>query len=308
MKLTTTQTLQSLAEFLGCSFIGDPNHQVTGINEIHKVVTGDLVFVDHPKYYEVALNSAATTILINKEVDCPEGKGLLLSEDPFSDYNKLTRHFAPFTPMSSAISESATIGEGTIIQPNVSIGNRVTVGKNCLLEPGVVIYDDCVIGDNVILHANVTIGGDAFYFQKRQGKFERMHSCGRVVLENDVEIGCGSTIDRGVSGDTVLGEGTKLDNLVHIGHDTVIGSHCLFAAQVGVAGCVVVEDHVTMWGQAGVAANVTIGEGAVIGAKSGVSKSLAGGKVYFGAPAVEMRQKHKEMAALRKLPEIIENL
>jgi UDP-3-O-[3-hydroxymyristoyl] glucosamine N-acyltransferase len=308
MKLDHAYTLQEIAALIGATYEGPAGHTVTGINEIHKVEAGDLVFVDHPKYYDKALKCAATTILIDKKMDAPEGKALIFSDDPFADYNKLTKHFRPFEALTQGVSSSAIVGEGTLLQPNVAVGNHVTIGKNCILHPGVVIYDHCQLGDNVIIHSGTVIGAEAFYFQKREGVFHKMHSCGRVIIENDVEIGAACTVDRGVSGDTVIGAGTKFDNMIHIGHDTVVGKNCLFAAQVGVAGCVIVKDNVTLWGQVGIAPNVTIGEGATVGAKSGVLKTLAPGKMYFGTPAGEARMKYREVAALKKLPEIIESL
>jgi UDP-3-O-[3-hydroxymyristoyl] glucosamine N-acyltransferase len=291
MKLATGIKLAEIAAMVNGRVLGNPDGLVTGINEIHRVESGDLTFVDHPKYYEKALNSAATFVIINKEVDVPAGKGLIFSDDPFRDYVYLTRRFMPFVPSAAAIDPSAKIGEGTIIQPNVSIGPEVVIGKNCIIHPGVVIYQHCVVGDNVILHANTVLGADAFYYKKRPEYYEKMHSCGRVVIHDFVEIGACCTIDRGVSADTVIGQGTKLDNHVHVGHDTVIGKNCLFAAHVGIAGCVNIEDEVIFWGQVGCQKDVTIGKGAVVYAQSGISKSLKGGVVYFGSPAKEARRK-----------------
>ncbi len=308
MKLTRPYSLSEMAEFLGCEFNGPADHQITGINEIHVVEPGDIVFVDHPKYYDKALQSAATTILINKPVEVPKGKGLLISDDPFRDFNAITKAFRPFVPASASVSETATIGEGTIIQPNSFVGNNVTIGKNCIIHSNVSIYDNTIIGDDVILHANVVLGADAFYYKKRPGGFDRLLSGGKVILEDKVEIGAGSTIDKGVSGDTTIGYGTKIDNNVQIGHDTVVGKHCLFASQVGIAGCVVIEDHVTLWGQVGVISGITIGTGTVVYAQSGVSTSLPSGKTFFGSPADEARKKYREMASIKVLPEIIEKM
>jgi UDP-3-O-[3-hydroxymyristoyl] glucosamine N-acyltransferase len=308
MKLTKGIKLAEIAAMVNGRVLGNPDGLVTGINEIHRVESGDLTFVDHPKYYEKALNSAATFVIINKEVDVPSGKGLIFSDDPFRDYVYLTRRFMPFVPSAAAVDPSAKIGEGTIIQPNVSIGPEVVIGKNCIIHPGVVIYQHCVVGDNVILHANTVLGADAFYYKKRPEYYEKMHSCGRVVIHDFVEIGACCTIDRGVSADTVIGQGTKLDNHVHVGHDSVIGKNCLFAAHVGIAGCVNIEDEVIFWGQVGCQKDVTIGKGAVVYAQSGISKSLKGGVVYFGSPAKEAREKMKEMALVSRLPEVFEKL
>lgn len=308
MKFPKIQALKDIAAIIGTTYVGDDNFPVHGMNEIHVVEPGDIVFVDHPKYYDKALQSAATIVLINKEVDCPEGKALLISDDPFRDFNFLTRHFRPFQQANVAIAPSAVIGEGTVIQPNTFVGNNVVIGKNCLIHSNVALYDNTVVGDNVIIHAGTVIGGDAFYYKKRPEGFDQLLSGGRVVIEDNVGIGAACTIDKGVTGDTTIGAGTKIDNQVHIGHDTVIGKKCLIASQTGIAGCVVVEDEVTMWGQVGVTSAITIGAKAVILAQTGVAKSLAGGKVYFGSPAEESREKLKDMAYVKRIPEILQKL
>ena len=301
MKFKKPQTLKEIATLINTDFIGDDNFEILGINEIHVVEKGDIVFVDHPKYYDKALNSAATTILINKKVDCPEGKALLISEDPFRDFNIITKHFNPFIASKENIAESAIIGEGTIIQPNVFIGNNVTIGKNCVIHPNVTIYDNSVLGDNVTIHANTVLGADAFYYKKRPEGFDKLISGGRVVIENNVDLGASCTIDKGVTGDTTIKEGTKIDNQVHVGHDTVIGKKCLIASQTGIAGCVIIEDEVTIWGQVGTNSGITIGKGAIILGQTGVTKSVAGGKSYFGTPIEESREKLKQIAGLKRL-------
>ena len=300
MNFKRTYTLIDIAKILNCDFVGDPSTLVKGINEIHVVEKGDIVFVDHPKYYEKALNSLATTILINKKVVCPEGKSLLISEDPFRDFNKLTTHFNPFIASKKNISDSAIIGLETIIQPNVFIGNHVIIGKNCVIHPNVTIYDNTVIGNNVTIHANTVLGADAFYYKKRPEGYDKLISGGRVVLEDNVDLGASCTIDKGVTGDTTIKEGTKIDNQVHVGHDTVIGKKCLIASQTGIAGCVVIEDEVTIWGQVGTNSGITIGKGAIILGQTGVTKSVAGGKSYFGTPVSESREKLKEMAEIKR--------
>ena len=271
------------------------------MNEIHVVQAGDIVFVDHPKYYEKALHSKATIVLINKEVECPEGKALLISDDPFRDFNKLTDFFKPFQKATALIAPSAHIGENTVVQPGAFVGNNVVIGNNCHIHSNVSIYDDCVIGDNVTIHAGTVLGADAFYYKKRPEGFDKLKSGGRVVIEDNVDLGALCTIDRGVTGDTTIKKGTKIDNQVHIGHDTVVGEKCLIASQTGIAGCVVIENEVTIWGQVGMTSGITIGEKAVILAQSGISKSLEGGQTYFGYPAGEAREKYKEMSALKQL-------
>ena len=240
-------------------------------------------------------------ILINKEVECPKGKALLISDDPFRDFNKLTQYFKPFERATATIAPTATIGEHTIIQPGVFIGNHVTIGKHCVIHPNVSIYDHCEIGDFVTIHAGTVLGADAFYYKKRANGYDKLKSGGRVVIEDNVDLGALCTIDRGVTADTTIKKGTKIDNHVHIGHDTVVGERCLIASQTGIAGCVVIEDDVTIWGQVGMTSGITIGKKAVILAQSGVSKSLEGGHTYFGYPAGEAREKYKEMTALKQL-------
>jgi len=301
MKFKTVKTLQEIATLIDAKFVGDQDFIISGINEIHVVEPGDIVFVDHPKYYDKALESAATTILINKEVKCPEGKSLLISDDPFRDFNKITMHYNPFISSKQSIATSATIGEGTIVQPNVFIGNNVIIGENCLIHPNVSIYDNSVIGDNVVVHANTVLGADAFYYKKRPEGFDQLMSGGRVVIKDNVHIGASCTIDKGVTGDTTIGKGTKIDNQVHVGHDTRIGEKCLIASQTGIAGCVIIEDAVTLWGQVGTNSGITIGKGAVILGQTGVTKSVSGGKTYFGTPISESREKLKELAHLKRL-------
>ncbi len=301
MKFKKPQTLEQIASLLEVEFVGKNDFLITGINEIHVVEKGDIVFVDHPKYYDKALNSAATTILINKKVACPEGKSLLISDDPFRDFNKITQHFNPFIASKSTISETAIIGEGTIIQPNVFIGDNVVIGKNCVIHPNVTIYSNSVIGNNVTIHANTVLGADAFYYKNRAEGYDKLLSGGNVVLKDNVDLGASCTIDRGVTGSTTIEEGTKIDNQVHVGHDTVIGKKCLIASQTGIAGCVVIEDEVTIWGQVGTNSGITIGKGAVILGQTGVTKSVAGGKSYFGTPISESREKLKELAEIKQL-------
>lgn len=305
MKFPRIHTLKEIAQLLDCKYIGNEDFPVLGLNEIHVVEPGDIVFVDHPKYYAKALNSAASVILIDKEVDCPKGKALLISDNPFNDFSKLAKHFSPFVPSAESVDNDAIIGEGTIVQPNVFIGKNVKIGKNCLIHANVTINANTTIGDNVIVHSGTVLGSDAFYYKNRKTHFEKLHSCGGIVIGDDVEIGAACTIDRGVTGNTTIKRNTKIDNQVQIAHDTVIGERCLIASQVGIAGCSIIEDEVTIWGQVGVISGVTIGKGAVVYAQSGVGKDLEGGKSYFGSPCEEARKKYREIAGIKLIPELI---
>lgn len=308
MRFPITYTLKQISEIIDSKYVGADDFSVLGMNEIHVVKEGEIVFVDHPKYYDKALNCKASVVLINKEVECPEGKALLISDDPFRDFNRLTSFFKPFEKSNNAIADSAKIGENTIIQPNVFIGNNVIIGDNCMIHANVSIYDNCVLGNNVILHAGCVLGSDAFYYKNRPEGFDKLISGGRVVLEDNVELGALCTIDKGVTGDTTIKKGTKLDNQVHVGHDTVIGEKCLIASQTGIAGCVIIEDEVTLWGQVGTNSGITIGKGAVIMGQTGVTKSVPGGKSYFGTPIEESREKLKQLAYVKKIPAILKKL
>ena len=308
MKLLTPVSVAWLSKLTNAEIIGNQHLEITGVNEIHQVELGDIVFVDHPKYYATCLNSEASCIIINdKNVIVPEGKALLFCTDPFEAYLKIVKHFKPFIPCSKAISDDAIIGEGTIIMPHVFIGPNVTIGKNCVLHPSVSILSDTVIGDEVIIQANTVIGSDAFYYntkKNRQDWYKKLLSCGRVVIQDKVEIGAGCTIDRGVSGDTIVGRGTKIDNMVHIGHDTQIEPNCLFAAGVAIAGGVQIKSGVTLWGQVGVTKTITIGENATVLGHSGVTGSLAGNKVYMGFPAEDAGIKKREIVWIKRIPEL----
>ncbi|MDO6434272.1 UDP-3-O-(3-hydroxymyristoyl)glucosamine N-acyltransferase [Flavitalea sp. BT771] len=308
MKFPSPVSVQWIADFLGAQLIGDKNGHATGINEIHKVEKGDLVFVDHPKYYDKCIRSAASYIIINQAVEqLPAGKALLVVEQPFEAYLKIVRHFRPFEPAVKMVSDSAVIGKNTYIAPGVFIGHHVVIGDDCIIHPHVTILDHCVIGNKVIIQAGTVIGSDAFYYNSKKDRelwYKKMESCGRVVLEDGVEIGANCTIDRGVSHDTRIGAGTKMDNLVHIGHDTVTGRNCLFAGQVGIAGAVEIGNGVILWGQVGVSKTLSIGDNSVVLAQSGVPASLEAGKVYFGTPVEEAAVKKRELVWIKRIPEL----
>ncbi|GAB4291041.1 MAG: UDP-3-O-(3-hydroxymyristoyl)glucosamine N-acyltransferase [Marinilabiliales bacterium] len=301
-------TLKEVANLINAEFEGPENFVLTGINEIHVVEPGDITFVDHPKYYDKALSSKASAIIINQKVKCPEGKVLIFHDDPFYAFNTITTTYNKFKPSNKHISDTAVIGKNTIIQPGVFIGNNVSIGENCIIHSNVSIYDNSVIGNDVIIHSNTVIGADAFYFQFKNGKHRKLESCGRVIIGDGVEIGSNCSIDKGVTGDTIIGENTKLDNLIQVGHDTRIGKSCIIASQVGIAGCVTIEDNVILWGQVGVQKDLTIGKGAVVLGQSGIPKSLEGNKVYFGSPVQEAKDKMRELAYIKQLPEIIQRI
>jgi UDP-3-O-[3-hydroxymyristoyl] glucosamine N-acyltransferase len=288
MKLSAPVSVKWLSEFMNAEIVGNDQNFITGINEIHQVEPGDIVFVDHPKYYATCINSAATCIIINsKEVTLPEGKTLLYCDAPFDAYAKLVHHFKPFKISKESISSDLMIGANSVVMPNVFIGANVQIGDHCIIQ------------------SNTVIGSDAFYYNTKKNRpawYVKMPSCGRVVIEDKVEIGASCTIDRGVSGDTIIGMGSKLDNMVHIGHDTQLEANCLIAAQVGIAGGVKIKAGVTLWGQVGVNKTLTIGENAVVLGKSGVLSSIEGNKTYLGFPAEDASIKRREYVWIKRIP------
>ncbi|MEM6765720.1 MAG: UDP-3-O-(3-hydroxymyristoyl)glucosamine N-acyltransferase [Bacteroidota bacterium] len=318
MKLEKPISLEDAAQLLSCTYIGNKDHLILGINEIHQVEAGDLTFVDVEKYFDKALTSAATTILLNKEVSPPDGKGLLLSENPFRDYNLLTSHFQPQLPLNTSetpqlgqgvkigqhvvFGENTKVGNGTEIGHNTVIGSHVSIGAHCKIHANVTIYDHSIIEDHVVINSGTVIGGEAFYFKTRPDRKDKLLSKGRVWIKEHVDIGANCTIDRGVSGDTIIGAWTKLDNLIQIGHDTEIGDRCIIASQVGIAGVCKIKDDVVLWGQVGIPKEIEIGEKAVLLGKSGTLHSLEGGKTYFGITGTTVRQALREIASVKKLP------
>ena len=308
MKFTSPISIKPIAEKYHCEIIGDEAVFATGINEIHKVESGDITFVDVEKYFDKSLSSSASVVLLNKRVECPEGKVLLLCENPFEVYNAIVKSHRPFSPMSAIISDSAIIHPSSVLEPNVIVGNHVRIGKGCYLHANVTIQDYTIIGDHVEIDSGTVIGSDAFYFKKNNNSYKKWRSGGRVIIEDHVSIAANCTINKGVSGNTIIGEGTKIDCLVHVGHGVEIGKHCLIAAQVGISGKTIIEDEVTIYGQVGITQGIRIGKKAIIGGQSHVSKSLKGGKLYLGSPAAEYRKNYKELAALRGLPDFMKEV
>ena len=288
MTFKSPQTLKTIAELIGAKYVGDENFQIFGTNEIHRVKKGEIVFVNHPKYYDKALHSEATIILIDKEVACPEGKALLVSDDPFRDFNKINDHFTGIQTFETT-GNNLSVGENCKIHPSVIIGNDVKIGDNCMIFPNVVIGDRTEIGNNCVIQSGTVLGGDAFYYNKNAEGFRKMLSVGNVILEDDVEIGVNCCIDRGVTDSTIIKKGSKLDNLIQIGHDTVLGERTLVASGAMIAGCCIIEDDVQVWGQVGMASGKRVGKGAVLLGKTGVNRDLEGGKTYFGSLAEEFR-------------------
>ena len=301
MKFKNPISIEEISSFLKLPFFGDGSTLIYGLNEINRCTKGDVIFVNHPKYLKKAESSNATAIITTKN-DKPSKKVTLFSENPFDDFNRLIKKFKPSS------NKKLSYGKNTFIHPSVVNGNNVIIGNNCIIHPNVVLYDNITIGDNTIIHANSVIGANAFYYNKKQNTYSPLITCGEVVIGDFVEIGANNTIDAGVTDKTKIGNGTKTDNLVHIGHDTIIGKNCLIAAQVGIAGCNIIEDNVTLWGQVGTPSNITIGEGAVILGKSGPFQNVEANETIFGVPGINAKQRFREILNQRKLTQIIKKL
>lgn len=302
MKFPDPLQAADVARLIGARLVGDPSTLLTGINEFHKVEPGDITFADNEKYFARSVLTAASAIILPREIEAPPGKVLLICEKPFDAYDSIVRRYRPFQPLSAQISESALIHPSAIVEPGVTIGHHVTIGAHSYIQAGTYIGSYTHIGQRVVVQAGAIIGTDAFYFHRSENGYRKWTSGGRVIIEDDVQIGAGSTINKGVSGDTIIGAGTKIDCQVHVGHGAVIGRNCLIAGQCGIGGKAIIEDEVVLYGQVGVAPRVRIGKGAVVSAKSGVSKDLPAGKAYFGIPAEEIHLKQRQLAALRNLP------
>ncbi len=306
MRFAQPVPVTEIASLIGAQLIGNTTGAATGINEIHRVEMGDLAFVDHPKYYQKCIESAASFIIINQQAEFPPHKALLLVDQPFEAYLKIVNHFQPFRAVTAPLGQGSSVGKDTVVMHGAVVGNNVTIGDHTVIHPNAVIMDHTIIGNNVVIQAGTVIGSDAFYYNKKKDRpvhYKKMQSCGRVVIEDDVEIGANCTIDRGVTSDTLIGAGTRIDNLVHVGHDVIMGKNCLIAAQVGIAGATVLEDEVILWGQVGVNKTITIGKGVEVLGQSGITKSLPpGGSKYFGTPADFAMNKNRESVWLKRLP------
>lgn len=274
MQIGSVHTVGDIARFLGREVVGNPELIVTGINDFHRVQKGDLLLVDDPKNYEKALNSAANFFILDKVIPCPEDKALIISPEPFDDYNRLTRKFMPFVPHKTMTGENCFIADTAHLSPNCFIGNDVIIGEHVIIYPGAFIGDRTVLEENVIIGPNSVIGQTAFYHKKQSTEYKRLHTCGYVYIEKDVEIGATCTIEAGVSSITRIGEGTKLNNLIQIGHDTEIGKHCLVEANVNVGTFAMIEDEVVLKSQVGIESAIRIGKGIIVSSQTKVSKNL----------------------------------
>lgn len=311
---------------------GDPNATVDSFGKIEEAKQGQLSFLANPKYEDYLYTTKASVLIINDayELKQPVTTTLIRVPDAYtafatllSKYQEIMQQQLSGVQEPSYISKTASygkqvfigafaylgenvkIGNNTKIYPQVYIGNNVTIGDNCIIHPGVRIYHDCQVGNNITIHAGTIIGSDGFGFAPQaDGSFKKVPQIGNVVIEDHVEIGSNTTIDRATIGSTIIRSGAKLDNLIQIAHNVEIGNSSVIAAQAGVSGSTKIGKGVMIGGQAGIVGHIQLGDGAKVNAQSGVSKSIDPGKAVTGSPAHDYTSALRSQAVTRKLPEL----
>ena len=316
---------------------GDPNLEITGVSEIQNGKSGTITFLGNQAYKKYMDSTKASAVIVSNEKFLSGKDGVIVRNPQFAmakvlskffpnEYNAKGIHPKAIVDSSSNIGNNVTIEAGAVIEAgvtiddstfigaNVFIGKNTKIGSECNIYQNVVIYQDIFIGNKVIIHGSAVIGCDGYGFVKDEGKQLKIPQTGTVLIGDDVEIGANSVIDRATIGETIISNMTKIDNLVHIGHNVQIGSGCLITAQVGIAGSAIIGDNCSIGGQAGVVPHVEIGPKSIIAAKSGVTKSLIGGEMYGGYPARPIKEQHKRDAIYseisimkKKLDQLIQN-
>lgn len=324
-------TLQALAQKLNARVEGDAYTLITGASSIEFAQEGDVVFAESPRYLRIAERCPASAVIVWQ--DAPSiGKPVLRVDSPREAFLKVLELFAPpprhpegidlnavISPDAElaedvvigagcVIEAGARIGEGSVLYPLCYIGRDVQIGERCVLYPNVTLMHGVKLGNRVIVHPGSVIGADGFGYVTVDGVHRKVPHIGTVEIGDDVEIGANVCIDRAKTGVTRIGSGTKIDNLVHIGHNVQIGENCLLVAQVGIAGSTHIGRYVVLAGQVGVADHVSIGDGAIVAAQSGVAGNLQGGQRYFGSPAREHGKQLRLMAYTSRLPELFERV
>lgn len=326
-------TLSELARWVDGAIVrGGLDLHLTGMAALDVAEPGDVSFLGNEKYHAQFVTSKASAIIVQKGViDGPEGAALIAVDNPSLAFAIVVRHFAAATrkfqpgihplafvdptavlnpgktrvQVGAVIMAGVTIGDGSDIGPNAVISDDVTIGSDCRIMANVSIRERCILGDRVFIQPGAVIGSDGYGYEHSGGRHVKLDQVGIVEIHDDVEIGANATIDRARFGKTLIGEGTKIDNLVQIGHNVVLGKHCLIVAQVGMAGSSQCGDNVIMGGQAGVGGHVKIGSGAAFAARSGISMNLPGNQEYGGKPAQPLREEMKMQAQIRRLPKLI---
>lgn len=320
--------LRELAERLGCRLEGDGNVEIVRVAGIQDAQPGDLTFLANPKYEATVAQTRASAVLLRDEAPSAPC-AMLRTSDPYLAFARAVGFFAPaWRPAAGthalaavaadariggnvsigafvSIGEGASIGDNTVVFPNVTIGPGVQIGADCVIHSNVAIRERVIIGRRVVLQDGVVIGSDGYGFVRRgDGTHEKIPQIATVVIEDDVELGANTTVDRPAVGETRIRTGTKIDNLVQIGHGVTVGRNVLMAAQVGIAGSTDVDDDVVFGGQVGVGGHLTIGRGSVAVGQSGVTNSLEPGAMVAGYPAIDSREWRKASVVFKRLPEL----
>ena len=326
------RTLVELAEYVGGQVCGDPDVRIKYASTLARASKGDISFLANRKYEKQLRTTKASAVIVGKETPTTSVP-LLIAEDPYYAFMQIMvllhghrKHKKVGISQRISISDSAKIGadchihdfvtiddgarigDGCIIYPCVYVGQNVQIGNDSIIYPNVTIYDGCKIGNRVIINANSAIGEDGFGYATHKGIHHKIPQTGIAIIEDDVEIGTCCGIERGTLGDTVIGQGSKLGDLVAIGHGTRIGAHCLLVAQVGIAGSTTLGHHCTAGGQAGIVGHINIGNNVTIGAKAGVINNIPDGKVVLGAPAIEANQGRRAYGIIQYLPEMRQSI
>lgn len=281
---------------------------IKDVASLNDAEDGFITFFQNKKYLDDFKKTKASACITSKEFadKAPEGCIVIISENPYYTYSRVLNKFYGKEPESTDIPHeaevkfSAEIGNNTKIYPGAFVGENCIIGDNCIIHPNAVIQNT-IIGDNVIIHPGAAIGQDGFGYAFEKGKHHKVLQLGRVIIENDVEIGANTTIDRGSSSDTIIGEGTKIDNLCMIAHNVKIGKNCIITAQVGIAGSTEIGDYCVFGGQSGIAGHLKIGNQVQLAAQCGVTRNLEDGSIMGGTPAVALREYHKQHVVLNKL-------
>jgi UDP-3-O-[3-hydroxymyristoyl] glucosamine N-acyltransferase len=307
-------TISELAAQIGAEVVGDGSITIDSAATLEQARPGQVSFLSNPRYVKQLATTKASAVIVGLDVQA-EGIALLRTADPYYGFAQAVvalhghrRH--PFTGVHphTFVDPTATLGEGTIVYPGAFIGPRAKLGRECIVYPNVTIYDDTVIGDRVIIHAGAVIGADGFGFATHRGVHHKIPQVGNVVIEDDVEIGANTCIDRAATGSTQIGKGAKIDDLVMIGHNVRIGPGCLIVAQVGIAGSVTIGRYTTIAGQVGIAGHLTIGDQVTIAAGTGISGSLPDGVTVWGYTALPLPTARRVYTALGHLPELVERV
>ncbi|CZE48068.1 UDP-3-O-(3-hydroxymyristoyl)glucosamine N-acyltransferase [Campylobacter geochelonis] len=310
--------LSEIAKILDVKFDGK-DVEIVALNSLKAASSLELSYCDGVKHANLLKESKAGVIIVTKDVQnlAPKDSQILVHENPHLAFAILSQKFAkklidedlafPSVDALATVMSHAYVGLGSVVAKNTIvmagayIGENVKVGENCIIYPNAVIYNDTIIGDRCIIHANAVIGSDGFGFaHTKTGEHVKIYHNGNVVIEDDVEIGACSTVDRGVFGSTIIKKGTKIDNLVQIGHNCELGENCLIVSQTGIAGSSTLGRNVVMGGQSGTTGHLKVGDFAQVAARGGVTKNIAGGKAYGGRPAVELKQWLKTQAKIER--------